>query len=584
MGVETLLITMHLDTIGATSCNPAVGGTSKGHIVREIDALGGVMPLITDTSSIQMRTLNSSRGEAVQSSRAQIDRGLYRTSMKSFMENQKHLWLLQDEVTDIDVKAGSVRGVRTLRGLYQSCESLVICPGTFPNGMMFVGNVKFAGGRFGEPASVMLTAAIKRLGFRMMRFKTGTCPRLDGRTMNFKRMIPQTTDKSVKPFSIKYENRRKKFIPCYITYTNRKTERIIRKNLHRSALFSGEITGTSVRYCPSIEDKYKKFPEKRRHQIFLEPDGVRTNEYYPNGLSTSLPFEVQEEYLHSIRGLENVKIMRPGYAIEHDVIDSIQLKHTLEAKDVRGLFFAGQIDGTTGYEEAAGGGLVAGVNAACRNLDIPPLALPRSQSYIGVLIDDLVTKGTNEPYRMLTSRAEYRLKLREGNTYIRLLPYAKKYALLDEKYVRILEKREKDFYKAIDFLEKKSVINAKTKKKSTLKALILSGNSVKELLKLCDFPAFPDKMALEEAAVEARYAGYIERMEREIKKYDSLRGIKIPQGFDFNKVKSLSNEILQKLQFHKPEDLYSASRISGVTPAAIDTLMIYLAGNKGVRS
>ncbi|MFH1957559.1 MAG: tRNA uridine-5-carboxymethylaminomethyl(34) synthesis enzyme MnmG [bacterium] len=575
MGVETLLITMHLDTIGYTSCNPAVGGTAKGHIVREIDVLGGVMPLVSDTSCVQMRTLNSSRGEAVQSSRAQVDRQTYRSSMKNMLENQKNLYLLQDEVVDIDVKGGLVRGVKTLRGLYQKCRSVVICPGTFPNGMMYIGNVKFSGGRFGEPASVLLTAALKELGFRMMRFKTGTCPRLDGRTIDFKRLTPQHGDRKIAPFSMRFSGRGRKFLPCYITYTNRKTEKIIKGNIKRSSLFSGIITGTSVRYCPSVEDKYRKFPDKIRHQVFLEPDGLNTNEFYPNGLSTSLPYEVQEAFLHSIEGLKNVKIVRPGYAIEHDVIDSVQLHHTLEAKHVKGLFFAGQIDGTTGYEEAAGGGLVAGINAACRILDIQPLVLKREESYIGVLIDDLVTKGTNEPYRMFTSRAEYRLKLREGNTILRLLPHAGKYKLADKSALSQMERFQKDFRTAVDFIKERKVLNKKTHMKTTVSALILNGYKLNRLKRMCDFPDVTDA-ALKEAVVETRYSGYMERMERDIKRYDSLREIKIPDKFRFNSVKGLSNEIVQKLNRHRPEDLYSASRISGVTPAAVDILIIYL--------
>jgi len=576
MGVPTLLITMHLDTIGYTSCNPAIGGVSKGHIVREIDALGGVMPLITDSGRIQMRLLNSSRGEAVRSSRAQIDRQIYRQNMKNIIENMDNLYLLQDEVTSIDAHKGRVRGVRTLRGLYQSCQALVLCPGTFPNGVMFVGDVSFEGGRFGEPSSKQLTGSLKSLGHRMMRFKTGTCPRLDGRSINFKRMIVQKGDRKIPPFSARFKGKRPKQVPCYITYTNRKTEKIIVKNIKRSALFSGMITGTSVRYCPSIEDKYRKFPDKDRHQVFLEPDGVNTNEYYPNGLSTSLPYEVQEEYLHSIEGLENARILRPGYAIEHDVIDSTELKHSLESKKLAGLFIAGQIDGTTGYEEAAGGGLVAGINAACFITDLPPLTLRRSDAYIGVLIDDLVTKGTNEPYRMFTARAEYRLRLREGNTKIRLLPQAKKYGLVDKNVIAEMEKFKKDFESALEFLSVKKIRLKKKEGAMTLKGAILRGKTLAALKRKCSFGEIP-LGALEEAVVELRYSGYMERMERDIKKHDFLREIKIPAELDYKNTNGLSTEIKHKLQRRKPEDLYSASRISGITPAALDVLMVALA-------
>ena len=582
MGVPTLLITMHLDTIGYTSCNPAIGGVSKGHIVREIDALGGLMPLIADSGGIQMRLLNSSRGEAVRSSRAQIDRQIYRQNMKNAIENTDNLYLLQDEVTSIDAGKGRVRGVRTLRGLYQGCEAVVLCPGTFPNGMMYVGDVSFEGGRFGEPSSKELTESLKSFGHRMMRFKTGTCPRLDGRSINFKKMLMQKGDKKVAYFSTRFKGKKPKQVPCYITYTNRKTEKIIVKNIKRSALFSGMITGTSVRYCPSIEDKYSKFPDKDRHQVFLEPDGVNTNEYYPNGLSTSLPYEVQEEYLHSIEGLENVRILRPGYAIEHDVIDSTELKHSLESKKIAGLFIAGQIDGTTGYEEAAGGGLIAGINAACFISDLPPLSLRRSDAYIGVLIDDLVTKGTTEPYRMFTARAEYRLRLREGNTRTRLLPYAKKYGLVDKNSIAEMEKFKKNFELAIDFFSVTKIKDGKKKKSMTLKEAILQGKTLGSLKRRCSFGKIPDD-ALEEAAVELRYGGYIARMEKDIKKHDFLREIKIPPEFSYKKINSLSTEIKQKLSRMRPEDLYSASRISGVTPAALDVLMVFLSKSENRR-
>ena len=576
MGVPTLLITMHLDTIGYTSCNPAIGGVSKGHIVREIDALGGLMPLISDSGRIQMRILNSSRGEAVRSSRAQIDRQIYRQNMKNMIENTDNLYLLQDEVTAIDSHKGRVRGVRTLRGLYQSCQALVLCPGTFPNGMMFVGDVSFEGGRFGEPSSKQLTASLKNIGHRMMRFKTGTCPRLDGRSINFEKMAMQKGDRKITPFSMRFKGKTPKQRPCYITYTNKKTEKIIVKNIKRSALFSGLITGTSVRYCPSIEDKYRKFPDKARHQVFLEPDGVNTNEYYPNGLSTSLPYEVQEEYLHSISGLENARILRPGYAIEHDVIDSRELKHSLESKKLAGLFIAGQIDGTTGYEEAAGGGLIAGVNAACFISDLPPLTLARSDAYIGVLIDDLVTKGTNEPYRMFTARAEYRLRLREGNTKIRLLPQARQYGLVDKSVIAQMEKFKKDVEKAGEYFSSRKITVNKKEGAVTLRSALLRGRSLAWLKRRCSFGKIPDD-ALEEAAVELRYGGYVARMERNIKKYDSLRDIKIPPGLPYDRINGLSTEIKHKLQRFQPEDLYSASVISGVTPAAVDVLMVELA-------
>ena len=578
MGVKTLLITMHLDTIGYTSCNPAVGGTGKGHIVREIDTLGGVMPLITDRSTLQMRILNASRGEAVHSSRAQIDRQLYRISMRNFLEKVENLCLLQDEVVQIDVKKGRVCGVKTAKGIYQPAKAVVICPGTFPNGMMYIGEVKFAGGRFGEPASNLLTEQLRELKFNLMRFKTGTCPRLDGKTIDFSKVTPQHGDRTIKPFSLRFKEKRKKFIPCYITYTNKKTEKIIKENMLRSPMYSGQITGTPVRYCPSIESKYYMFPDKIRHQIFLEPDGFETCEYYPNGLSTSLPFDVQEKFLHTICGLENVKILRPGYAIEHDVIDAKQVKPTLEAGHINGLFFAGQILGTTGYEEAAGAGIVAGINAASYVKDMEPLILRRDESYIGVLIDDLVTKGTNEPYRMFTSRCEYRLKMREGNVILRLLDYAKRYKLVDESTLEEMIAFKRDFEKAKDFFEKKLV--EVRDEKHRLKDLILMGWDFEKVKKLCEKLKL-SKDALREAWVDTRYSGYIERLEKEIKKYEFLRDIKIPESFNYSNVSGLSNEIKQKLEYYRPKDLFSASRISGVTPAAIDILMVFLTKHTG---
>jgi tRNA uridine 5-carboxymethylaminomethyl modification enzyme len=442
LGCKTLLLTMNADTIGHMSCNPAIGGLAKGQLVKELDALGGEMAKVTDATAIQFRLLNTRKGPAVRSTRAQVDRHAYRLFMKAIIESQPDLDVKQALAEEILIKDGAVNGVKTSLGEIIYCKALIITPGTFLNGLMHIGLEHFDGGRIGEGPSKKLSTSLKGLGLKMGRLKTGTCARLDGRTINFNKLIVQNGDIDIRPFSFQTKRIIKEQLPCYITYTNAKTHEIIRSNLDRSPLFTGKIKGTGVRYCPSIEDKIYRFPARDRHHIFIEPEGLNTNEYYPNGISTSLPIDVQEEIVHSIEGLEDAVIVRPGYGIEYDYVDPTQLLPTLETKNIPGLYLAGQINGTTGYEEAASLGLMAGINAVLKIKGKDPLILDRSQAYIGVLIDDLVTKGTSEPYRMFTSRVEYRLILREDNADLRLTPIGYKIGLVDEEIYHAVMKKK----------------------------------------------------------------------------------------------------------------------------------------------
>ncbi|MFA6078666.1 MAG: tRNA uridine-5-carboxymethylaminomethyl(34) synthesis enzyme MnmG [Candidatus Omnitrophota bacterium] len=566
LGCRTLLLTMNVDTIGRMPCNPAIGGLAKGQLVKEIDALGGWMAKVTDATAIQMRTLNTSKGPAVRSTRAQVDRHAYSLRMKAIVEGQSGLTVKQGFVEELLTGPGKkIEGVRTTLGEKYLTKALVITPGTFLNGLIHIGLEHFPGGCIDEKSSEGISSSLKALGLKMGRLKTGTCARLDGRSIDFGILTAQYGDKEIRPFSFTNKKVTREQLPCYITHTNKETHDIIKANLDRSPLFTGVIKGTGVRYCPSIEDKIYRFPDRDSHHIFLEPEGLNTIEYYPNGISTSLPVDVQERIVHSIKGLEKAVITRPGYGIEYDFVDPTELYPTLETKDVAGLYLGGQINGTTGYEEAASLGLMAGINAALKIKGRAPLILDRSISYIGVLIDDLVTKGTNEPYRMFTSRVEYRLLLREDNADLRLTPIGYEIGLIDSaRHQATLTKRGN--------IEREI---ARLKKKRIEKVLRRPGVSYADVTTEED----RSKLSPEEANVveiEIKYEGFIKRQRAEIARFDKVEKIKIPQEMDYKKVRGLSSEVTEKLMNIRPINLGQASRISGVTPAAISILMIYL--------
>ena len=565
LGCKTLLLTMNADTIGLMSCNPAVGGLAKGQLVKELDALGGRMALATDHTAIQLRTLNTKKGPAVRSTRAQVDRHAYQSYMKSVVESQPNLDIRECLVERILTENGAVRGVETsLKETYLG-KALIIATGTFLNGLIHIGLEHMPGGRIGERRSEGLSACLKELGLTIGRLKTGTCARLDGRTIDFDRLAAQHADQDAVPFSFQTKKIIGRQLPCYITYTNQKTHDIILANLDRSPLFTGIIKATGVRYCPSIEDKIHRFPQRDRHHIFLEPEGLNTVEYYPNGISTSLPVDVQEEIVHSIEGLEHAKITRPGYGIEYDFADPTQLYPTLETKNISGLYLAGQINGTTGYEEAASLGLVAGINAALKARGKEPFILERSEAYIGVLIDDLVTKGTNEPYRMFTSRVEYRLILREDNADLRLTPLGYKIGLIGrELYDHVMEKKDR--------IEKEM---ARLRETQTDKALRRPGTRYEDIT-TAEERAGLSSEERKEVEIEVKYEGFIRRQLNEVERFKRIEKIRVPDGFDYGPVHGLSLEIKEKLSRIRPLTLGQASRISGVTPAAISIMMIYL--------
>ncbi|MBU3014655.1 tRNA uridine-5-carboxymethylaminomethyl(34) synthesis enzyme MnmG [Poseidonibacter lekithochrous] len=589
MGKNTLLITMLVEQIGAASCNPAVGGLAKGHLVRELDALGGEMGLCTDATGIQFRILNASKGAAVQGSRAQIDMDKYRAYMREVCHNTPNLEIYQDEVSTLLVKnENEVHGVKTKLGEEFEASKVIITTGTFMKGLVHIGTSTYDAGRAWELPSSTLSTQLKELGLNVGRLKTGTPARIDGKSINFENMEAHGGDVMPSPFSFRTD--KSKFsptqYPCYITYTNLGTHDKIRSNFDRAPLFTGQIQGSGPRYCPSIEDKVNRFSERDRHQLFLEPQTAMCTEYYINGLSTSLPIDVQKEMIHSISGLENAKIIRYGYAIEYDYVDPTELKHTLETKKIKNLYNAGQINATTGYEEAASQGLMAGINA-CLAIDAKePFILRRDEGYIGVLIDDLVTKGTTEPYRMFTSRAEYRLLLREENADLRLSKYGHDLGLIDDETMSKVENKRKVLNDAVDFMSNEWF----TSKKENLDLLesigedkirdrsllidIVGRNTVnsEKFDKLVPSLANTESYLKEQIIIEAKYYRYILKQQKQIDKMKKMLKLKIPEDFNFKGVAGLSNEVVEKLEKFKPPTLFNASEISGITPSAIDII------------
>jgi tRNA uridine 5-carboxymethylaminomethyl modification enzyme len=590
MGARTLLITLRPDTIGHMSCNPAIGGVGKGQLVKEIDALGGEMAKAADACGIQFRILNASKGAAVQSSRAQIDRQLYKNYMQEALRAQENLEIKFSEVRRLVVEDHAVRGVVTSEQETIPAACVVIAPGTFLNGLIHVGLSHVSGGRINEPAAVALSDNLKELGFILLRFKTGTCPRLDKKSIDFSRLVAQQGDISPRPFSFSTVCLPQQQVPCHITYTNPKTHRIILDNLDRSPLYTGVIKATGVRYCPSVEDKIVKFKDKPRHQIFLEPEGYDVDAIYPNGLATSLPEDAQRAIIHSIEGLEEAQVIHFGYGIEHTVVEPTQLYPTLETKRIKNLFLAGQINGTTGYEEAAAQGLIAGINAGLRVKNREPLVLDRSSSYIGVLIDDLTTNGTNEPYRMFTSRVEYRLILREDNADVRLGSIGRETGLVSEAVYRRIEEKEKAIADGISLLQHvrlkpAPLINAGLSRLQTApltKAIYLEDLlkrpqvSLEQLKELCPDAAGIPEFVSQQVEIEVKYAGFIQRQLKEVERFKNLEKIRLPVELEYGIISGLSREIREKLTRFKPLNLGQASRISGVTPVAISILMVYL--------
>ncbi len=572
MGIPTLLLAINLDTIAQMSCNPAVGGLAKGHLVREIDALGGEMAKITDRSTIHFHMLNTSRGPAVWAPRAQADKKAYQFAFKQTLEKQENLDVKQGLVTGMLTDRGKATGVTARGNIRYWGRAVILCPGTFLNGVIHIGLESFSSGRAGEVPSVELSRNLRTLGFSLGRLKTGTPQRINARTIDFSRCLEQLPDSNPARFSHTDVGPPLASVPCYITHTNQRTAEIIRNNLDRSPLFGGKIKGTGVRYCPSIEDKVVRFPEKESHHIFLEPEGLNTEEVYVNGASTSLPYDVQLEMIRSIRGLEKAEIMRPGYAIEYDFAYPTQIRATTETKLVEGLYFAGQINGTSGYEEAAAQGLMAGINAVLKLRGEEPFYLDRSQAYIGVLIDDLVVKGTNEPYRMFTSRAEYRLLLRQDNADLRLAKYGHRLGLVSDEFFRSVEEKRAVIDSEVPRL--KTVFDGTSSLSQMLKRPEVTYADLKARLpdKVRSFPAETER----QIELEVKYEGYIERQRRQIERFQGMESKLLPFSMDYSTIGGLRGEAAEKLAKIQPRSLGQASRISGVSPADISVLMVWL--------
>lgn len=592
MGQQTLLLTHNIDTLGQMSCNPAIGGIGKGHLVKEVDALGGLMAQAIDRAGIQFRILNASKGPAVRATRAQADRVLYRQAVRTALENQPNLMIFQQAVEDLIVENDKVTGVVTQMGLKFRAKAVVLTVGTFLDGKIHIGMDNYSGGRAGDPPSIPLSRRLRELSLRVGRLKTGTPPRIDARTIDFSVLEKQHGDEQLPVFSFMGNvSQHPAQIPCYITHTNENTHEVIRNNLDRSPMYAGVIEGIGPRYCPSIEDKVMRFADRNAHQIFLEPEGLTSNEIYPNGISTSLPFDVQMQIVRSMNGMQNAKIVRPGYAIEYDFFDPRDLKPTLESKFIQGLFFAGQINGTTGYEEAGAQGLLAGLNAA-RSADEKEGWSPRrDQAYLGVLVDDLCTLGTKEPYRMFTSRAEYRLMLREDNADLRLTEAGRELGLVDDlRWARFNDKlemieRERQRLKDIwlhpqseSIAEVNTQLSAPLSREANGEDLLRRPEVTYEsMVKLSAFaPGLDDIQAAEQVEIQIKYEGYIARQQDEIAKQQRNENTVLPETLDYRQVNGLSNEVIAKLNDHKPVSIGQASRISGITPAAISILLIWL--------
>lgn len=592
MGQQTLLLTHNIDTLGQMSCNPAIGGIGKGHLVKEVDALGGLMATAIDHAGIQFRILNASKGPAVRATRAQADRVLYRQAVRTALENQPNLMIFQQAVEDLIVENDRVVGAVTQMGLKFRAKAVVLTVGTFLDGKIHIGLDNYSGGRAGDPPSISLSRRLRELPLRVSRLKTGTPPRIDARTIDFSVLGQQNSDNPMPVFSFLGDaSQHPRQMPCYITHTNEKTHDVIRNNLDRSPMYAGVIEGIGPRYCPSIEDKVMRFADRNQHQIFLEPEGLTSNEIYPNGISTSLPFDVQMQIVRSMQGMENARIVRPGYAIEYDFFDPRDLKPTLESKFIQGLFFAGQINGTTGYEEAAAQGMLAGLNAARLSADKDGWAPRRDQAYLGVLVDDLCTLGTKEPYRMFTSRAEYRLMLREDNADLRLTEIGRELGLVDdERWARFNEKlerieQERQRLKSTwvnPLAESAAEVNAHlatplSREASGEDLLRRPDMTYAQLTSLSAFaPALDDAQAAEQVEIQVKYEGYIARQQDEIERQQRNENTLLPATLDYRQVSGLSNEVIAKLNDHKPVSIGQASRISGVTPAAISILLVWL--------